>query len=340
MFEQIQRAPVIVGVGEIIDRPGDPRLSKEPLGLMAEALRRADEDGGGGWLRRLESLDVVNSVSWGYDNLPAQLCHALDIHPKRVAYGVMGGVTPVGYLHEAAIRIARGEADVAAVCGAEATYAQIHAKDANVELPWTTEGPKPEPPRREGVIHPVAIRHGLTKPLVVYPIYEYASCSSWGKSQDEAQAESAQLWSQLSLVAVDNPTAWLRRYFPPLEISTPSRDNRRVAGPYTKFMVANPIVNQGAAIVLASLSCAKTMGLPEHRLAHVWGGSAASEPADFVSRDQYGHSSAMEVVLRAAQELARKNDADFEAAEFYSCFPCVPKMAMRTLDWPPTKVAT
>jgi hypothetical protein len=69
----IQRTPVIIGVGEVLDRPSNLQVSKEPLRLMAEALRRADEDAGGGWLDRIESLDVVNSMTWGYTNLPAQL---------------------------------------------------------------------------------------------------------------------------------------------------------------------------------------------------------------------------------------------------------------------------
>src|SRR6266852_3807502 len=94
--------PVIVGVGEIVDRPSDPQLDKEPLVLMAEALRRADKDAGGGFLTRLESLDVVNSMKWGYNNLPAELCQLLGIQPKRAVYGAIGGETPILYLHQAA----------------------------------------------------------------------------------------------------------------------------------------------------------------------------------------------------------------------------------------------
>ena len=109
------RTPVIVGVGEVVDRPTDPALGKEPLVLMAEAMLRADEDAGGGLLRQLESLDVVNSITWGYSNLPARLCQSLDIYPKRANYGVIGGDTPVQYIHDAAIRIALGEMDFAAV---------------------------------------------------------------------------------------------------------------------------------------------------------------------------------------------------------------------------------
>jgi acetyl-CoA C-acetyltransferase len=335
----IQRTPVIIGVGEVVDRPSDLQLSKEPLHLMAEALRRADEDAGGSWLDRIESLDVVNSMTWGYTNLPAQLSHTLHITPKRAVFGAIGGNTPVSYIHQAAIQIALGKMDVAAVCGAEASQSLLRARKTNTLLRWTPEGPKPPSPRREGILHPAVIRYGLTNPLAAYPLYECASSTSWGQSFGDWQSETAGMWSQFSSVAANNSYAWLRRVFEPSEISTPSPDNRRVAGPYTKLMVANPTVNQGAAIILTSFGTAKAMGVPEERMVFVWGGSAASEPQDIAARDQYRHSSAMDSVLIAGKRLAQKQ-AELDFVELYSCFPCVPKMARRVLEWPAEKDAT
>ncbi len=59
-----ERIPVIVGIGEIKDRPADPAQGLEPIALMHEALKRAEADAGAGLLARLDALDVVNSVSW------------------------------------------------------------------------------------------------------------------------------------------------------------------------------------------------------------------------------------------------------------------------------------
>ena len=41
------RIPVIVGVGEIVDRPKEIAAGLEPLTLLEQALRRAEEDSGG-----------------------------------------------------------------------------------------------------------------------------------------------------------------------------------------------------------------------------------------------------------------------------------------------------
>ena len=114
------RIPVIVGVGEIVDRPKEIAEGLEPLSLLVEALKRAEADCGGRLLNEIESLDIVNFLSWRYRDPEKQLAMRLGIQPKHAYYGPVGGESPIRYLHEAAQRIARGECSVAAVCGAEA----------------------------------------------------------------------------------------------------------------------------------------------------------------------------------------------------------------------------
>ena len=58
------RQPVLIGIGEIIDRPADRASGQEPLALMVAALQRAEADAGMMLLNRLDSLDVVNSITW------------------------------------------------------------------------------------------------------------------------------------------------------------------------------------------------------------------------------------------------------------------------------------
>src|SRR5262249_38828008 len=61
---------------------------------------------------------------------------------------------------------------------------------------------------------------------------------------------------------------------------------------------------------------------------------------DFLTRDRYDRTPAMEVSLRQALRLNEVRAQDLDFVEFYSCFPCVPKMARRVLDWPLEKPAT
>ena len=69
-----ENIPVIIGVGEFVDRPADAAKALEPVALMAEALQAADQDGGGGLLQRLESLELIGLVSWRYADPVSQLC--------------------------------------------------------------------------------------------------------------------------------------------------------------------------------------------------------------------------------------------------------------------------
>jgi acetyl-CoA C-acetyltransferase len=326
------RIPVIVGIGEITDRPKQVTDGLEPLALLVEALKRAEADSGATLLGEIDSLDIVNFLSWRYRDPEKLLSSRLGIKPKHAYYGPVGGESPIRYLHEAAKRIARGECSVAAVCGAEAQSTATRAMRANITLPWTPFAHDVEEPKRGAAFQkPLAVKLGVFRPVSVYPFYEAATAAHWGQTPREAMAESGALWSVYSQAASENPNAWLKRRFAPDEITTPSPENRLIAWPYTKLMVANPTVNIGGALLMTNLAKACHAGIAEHKLIHVLGGASAEEPRDYLERDQFVESHAQNAVLRAAMDLAGGNARAFDAIELYSCFPCVPKMARRTL---------
>jgi acetyl-CoA C-acetyltransferase len=330
------RIPVIVGIGEIVDRPKEITEGFEPLVLLEQALQRAEDDSGARLLGEIGSLDIVNFLSWRYRDPEIALSDRLGIKPKHAYYGPVGGESPIRYLHEAAQRIARGECSVAAVCGAEAQSTATKAERAGVELPWTPFAHDvPEPKRGAAFQKPMAVRLGVFRPVTVYPFYEAATSAHWGQTPRQAIAESGELWSRYSEVAAQNPNAWLKRRFSPQEITTPTADNRLIAWPYTKLQVANPTVNMGAALLMTSLAKARAAGIAEDRLIHVWGGASAEEPRDYLIRDQFFQSHPQNAVLKAVMELVGGDGRAFDAIELYSCFPCVPKMARRTLGLGP-----
>jgi hypothetical protein len=323
------RTPVIIGIGEIVDRPADPALAREPLALMADAIRAADADAGGGFLDRIDSMDVINLVSWRYDRVAARLAERLGINPARAVYALVGGETPTTKIHEAALRIMNGNSLVAVVTGGEAANAVSKAKAAGIELPWTPPAAKPENPIIGSEhVTPLAVRHGIMSPVHVYPLYENATTAAWGMTPAEALAESGVAYQAISEIAASNPHAWGQKAFTAAEIATPTADNRMIAWPYTKRMVANNTVNQAGAVLMTTLAIARAAGIAEDRIIHVHGGAAAAEPMDYLARDQFDHSVAQNAVLGQAMRIAPNG---FDRVELYSCFPTVPKMARRTL---------
>lgn len=326
------RIPVIVGIGEIVDRPKEITEGLEPLDLLDQALRRAEQDAGAKLLGDIQSLDVVNFLSWRYRDPEKLLAQRLGVSPAHCYYGPVGGESPIRYIHEAAKRIARGECTVAAVCGAEAQSTATKAERARVKLPWTPFAHDVEEPKRGAAFQkPLAAKLGVFRPVTVYPFYEAASSAHWGQTPREAMAESGTLWSRYSEAAAQNPNAWLKRRYAPEEITTPTADNRLIAWPYNKLMVANPSVNMGGALLLTSLARARAAGITEDKLVYPLGGASAEEPRDYLLRDQFYESHSQNAVLKAAMDLAGGDGKAFDAIELYSCFPCVPKMARRTL---------
>jgi len=326
------RIPVIVGVGEIADHPVELTAGLEPLALLEAAVRRAGEDAGGALVHEIDSLDVVNFLSWRYRDPEQLLAKRLGNTPAHCGYGPVGGESPIRFLHEAAKRIARGESKVAVVCGAEAQSTATKAERAGVELPWTPYARDvPEPKRGAAYQKPLAVQLGVAKPITVYPLYEAATSAHWRQTPREALAESGELWARFSAVAAANPQSWMKREVTADEITTPAPDNRLIAWPYTKLMVANPTVNMGGAVLMTSLARAREAGVAEDRLIYVHGGASAEEPVDYLLRDQFVQSHAQNAVLETVVDMAGGDGRAFDAIELYSCFPVVPKMARRTL---------
>lgn len=336
------RVPVIAAVGERLDRPGTPEQALEPVALMEAALGACEMDAGAPLLGGVTSVSVIGLVSWPYRNPVALLCERLGIAPSEQINASMGGETPVRLVHETAIRIARGEPVVAAIVGAEAAHARAQARKLGAELPWTPAAPRDEAvrfPSSRFEMSPIARALGVTSPAQIYPFYEVATQAAWNETPAQGRAAGAALWARYAAVAADNPTAWIRNAPSAETIATVTADNRMIAWPYPKLMVANPSVNQAAAVIVTSLAAARTLGIAEDRLLHIWGGAHAVEPEDYLQRDRYDRSTAQQAVLDRAVEIAGGDAERFDHLELYSCFPVVPRMALRALGLDPERRA-
>jgi acetyl-CoA acetyltransferase len=307
----------------------------EPAALMAEALMRAEQDAGARLLAGLDSLDVINEISWPYPAPCAEIAARAKLSPRRAVYGPVGGQTPLQAIHDAALRIASGESTIAAICGAEAEQAVRQAAKAGVKLPWSGRDEHHAPVRASAFQHPAARALDAAVPAHVYPFYENAFQKAQAQTPEQGQEESAEVWAGYSAVAARRPSAWLSQPYAAQEIRTVSTQNRLIAWPYPKLMTANPIVNQGAAIILTSAGHARRGGIPPERMIHILGGAAAQEPQDYLARDGYEAVPAMQAVLTMIRRLLPPGRDRFDHYELYSCFPCIPKMARRLLGLGP-----
>ena len=321
------RIPVIIGVGQVNDRPVDDAEALDSRQLMEAAIRAADQDAGGGFIDRIDWMGITRQISFpSLDKTMVEgLCGALGIAPAHAEQSKgPNGDTPIKYLNDAANAIGEGRAQVAVIVGGEALRTAAKRPDGggigrNLRMPDAI---------------PVHVKYGVRTPTEIYPFYENAGRKAWGQTLAQGQAETGVIWSRFAQVAAENQAAWLRKPMSADEIITPSASNRPIAFPYTKLTVANSSVNQGAGFIVTSLAEARRRGIAEDRLVHVGMGAAAKEAPSILQRDRYDRSVSMEMSICRTLELNSMSGTDFDFVELYSCFPCVPKMARRLLNWP------
>ena len=136
-----RQTPIIVGVGDVVNRSRQVEDAVEPLQLMLGAIQNAIRDTGlspsaaTALQTEIDSLDVVRSWTWPYPDLPGLISERLAIDPLRKHYSEHGGNTPGFLFDEAARRISNGESNVALLTGGEAlascTLHRLFAKCVN-----------------------------------------------------------------------------------------------------------------------------------------------------------------------------------------------------------------
>ncbi len=348
--------PVIVGVGQVTNRPGplrDEGLDErpEPVGLMVQAVEAALEDCDGSLAggpapagRRLvaaaQSLRVVDPLSWQYVNPGLAVAEALGIEPTEILVTTTGGNNPQSLVSATSLAIGRGELDVAVLVGADCVYTQTAARrhpDRPV-LPWTVQPPDTPPAGsfgndRRGTTEAEEER-GLDLPIHVFPLFENALRAEIGRSLDDHKLHIGRLWSHFSDVASANPNAWLRAARTATEIVTATDDNRMIAYPYTKLLTANMQVDQGAALIMCSVAAAQSAGIARDRWVFPQSGADADDHWFLSHRADFHSSPAIRLAGVTALTLAGAGVDEVAHVDLYSCFPSVVEIAATELGLP------
>ncbi len=327
-----EQLPIIIGVGQTVQRPGTER-PREPLALMAEAARLAEHDAGAGdLLHELDSLRVINVLSWP-SKIPAHdLSNALAVAPRERIYTAVGGNTPQWQVNEVASAIHAGDVRLALIAGAECMYSARRARTKGVDLGWSPRGnPHVDAGDTRYGTNEIEAKHGASIPTSIYPIFENAIRAHAGRTLDEHREELGRLFEGFSAVAAANPYAWFQDAKTAHEIATPTESNRYIGFPYTKYMNAIMDVDQGAALLLTSVGEARRLGVPEDRWVYVWGCGEATDLWFITDRVNYHTSPAMKAAGEQALAQAGVSVGEIDYFDLYSCFPSAVQIARDTL---------
>jgi acetyl-CoA C-acetyltransferase len=318
------RAPILVGAGQLTQRDVAPEQALEPVAMMAAAAWSAAEDAGGGerLLAAADRVAVVNVFSYPYGNAPRLLAERIGAHPSEELTTTIGGNTPQSLVNLMARRIAAGEVGVALLAGAEAVRTVARARKARVSLAWGGGDGSPTVlgDARDGTSeHELA--HGLVLPTAIYPLFENAIRAHRGWSIAEHRRRLGSLYSRFAAVAAANPHAWFREPRRPEEIAEVGPDNRMIAFPYPKRMNAILEVDQAAAVIMTSVGRARALGIDRSRWVYLRGGADAHDHWLVSERVDYASSPAIRAAGRAALAAADVAIGDVDVFDLYSCFP-------------------
>ncbi len=328
------RTPVLIGAGQFVHRAGGLDDALDASALIGEAIRAAATDAGLSSVPNPDSIRVVGLLSWKYGDPGWVVAEQLGLTPRETAVTTMGGNSPQTLVNGTALEIQRGELDLAILCGGEAWRTRMRARKAGVELHWPT-APEGRAPRLLGedleMNHPAERASGIVMPVQVYPMFETAVRAAAGRTVDEQQIVSSELYARFSEVAAANPYAWLRDAKTAEEIRTPSASNRMIGFPYPKYMNSNNDVDMGAALIMCSVEKAEALGVPRDRWVFPHSGADCHEHTYISNRWSFAETPAVELGGRHALELAGLSIDDIEVVDLYSCFPSAVQLGAKSL---------
>jgi len=327
--------PVIIGVGQVSERVGEPGYRElSHMDLAGEALKAAFADAGArrslpraldtlAAIRQFEQSATRYSAPFGCaNNVPRAIARRVGANPARAIHEVVGGDRPQRLVGELAAEIAAGRSNLAAIVGAEAisTMRALLARGEKRNWAERRRGSQEDrSPGYEGVVDMTAIRHGVGAPIGGYALAENVRRERLGLSLKDYRAEIGRLFAPFTEIAAANPHSAAPTMRSADELAALTERNRLVAEPYGRLVVARDQVNQGAAIVLASVAEARRLGVPEDRWVHIHGVADCPEPS-MLTRANLEQSPAAVATISTALEVSGLRWEDMAAIDLYSCF--------------------
>lgn len=334
------RTPVLVGLGELVRRPGKMG-DRAPAVLMAEAVRAAVADAGvGDRILRGAAMGVVPSAAWPDGDPGRSVCELLGISAPTLRTSMQGGNGPQVLANVLGERIQNGQLDAAVIVGAEALGTLAASLKRREVAPWA---PADETRRADEVLEADEVpateqemAAGIIAPVMAYPLIEEALRRAAGRTPQEHLDLIAGLWSRFSAVAARQPCAWTPQAVDAATLATATPHNRRVSLSYPKLLNSNIQVDQAAAVILCSAQRARALGVPLDRWVFLQAGARATDEWFLSHRRELHRSPAIRACGTAALGHARTSTEELGPIDLYSCFPSAVQLAATELGLPLT----
>ena len=326
------RTPVLVGVGQVLNRIEALAEAREPLALMREAIDLAAADTGcENFLDQVQSVRVIKGI-WRYENPAKWLAAAIGAPAAETVGTLIGGNQNQAVINATALDLLTGDLELAVIAGAENGNALMKARKLGVDLSYTEAlgaYDRVIGADQQAEHHEYERAKGIQQAIQIYPMYENALRHNKGESLTEHRARVGALWSRFNDVGQRNPNAWVQHDMTAAEITTPSAANRPISFPYTKFMNANMSVNMGAALIMTTVEKARKLGMDETKWVYPVAGVMGYDHFSASVRDNFYTSPGIRFVGERLLEMAEIDVEQLDYVDLYSCFPSAVQIAAR-----------
>lgn len=320
------RTPVVIGVAQSTFGR-EQRPAPEPLAAWEQVCHSALGDAGlePAMAAQLDAVLLADCMTWRYDDPLVRLTERLGATPRHTATGKPSGTSGQTLLNDAAAAIRTGNADFALVCGGEALATLREYRKSGTVPPWShvhPDGPDYAFDLDE-VQHPGEVAIGLTEGVgAVYgfAMRDIARRAHLGVAPDDYRRQLGETLAGLTRVAQANPDAWFPQAREPEFLYEPRPDNRMIAYPYTKHMVAIIDVDIFAALIVVSEEWANAHAIPASQRVYPWTSCYAEDPVYIGVRNTLWKSDAMEAASGAVLSAAGLAMDGIKHIDLYSCF--------------------
>ncbi len=344
------RTPVIIGVGQSIERSPDLETASDPIDMLAHAARAAAANTSVNPADLLGATQACCAVRFvtdtsadgsmstlPYNDPAASVAKRLGTTCSRTFLNAGGGDSGQYCISAMADMIANGEFDLALVVGGEALGSRLKRRTAGLSNQhWTEQWP--QDPEAIGVVRagvtPEEHAAGLHYPIISYPLFANGLRQKYQQSVPEHQQACGEIFSRMSQVAASNPYSWFPKAHTADEVAQPSLANRMISEPYTKYMCSIIRVNQSAAAFVCSVKKAKELGIPESHWVYLSGCSQAHDEWYVHQRANFHSSPGIRHNVSQALDMANITMSDVDYIDLYSCFPCAVQIACDEIGIP------
>ena len=339
------RTPVLVGSGQITQKIDNLSGAKDPIDLMRDSSVLAINDTTVSDLSN--HIDSVVTVRFIFDsgagarppfsifkNPPKSLADRLGIEGAKTFYGPTGGNTPQYLVNIMAEKISQGESDVVLLSGSECFSSMRKASKQGVKTGWGEDsgGKRIDLGFEKAGGTDNEIKHGITLPVNVYPLFETAIRGRMGHSIEKHQNYLGELFSPFTKIAKEHPNAWFPIERSAAEISTANKANRYISYPYTKYMNAIMEVDQASSLIIMSEEKANHFSIPKEKRIYLHGCGDINEVWNVTERPKLHTSKAIRLMGEKAFGMSGWNIDQIDYLDLYSCFPSMVELGREALD--------